>query len=1066
MSLPAIPGASRTAPATSDEPVRARRPKAVFRSLPKGALTLQPLHRAASVPLLMSSDDANLHASATPEPQLLEVRASVAAGRDSVGYLRHERANGIVSKATLERWEQELARDAAKYSSVTTYCDLTLQRVIAETRTAPQPSTLRVAVVCMLLDRLITVVGPQRDLIARLHDELFNAVFTGWADYRAKKGLELRRGAANENTANTRSKQYDQQTAAALGANESAVTAANLQQRQTYFQAHADLQDKRVQVIGRPARVVNMILDFWRMRVQGIFFGVWRGWVDRQLSVQRRAVEYTKRKRNLKDQARVVTHFTAWRKYVFERRHQCRVIYEEETRVKLVHRMGRRIQELENENKSLKHRYDRLFDSYCDAADRVTSMDTMWADFKARATTGGTTAAAQATADDAAAKVTAASSSTPSPRGGNTARTARPDGNDAAAAAGASSIQAPSAASVNDAIEEPEKLLERLHDEVYQESNAYLVDRAEAEYAATSAEPKKARRGAANVAPTPPPEATGKVAQLAQYLEGLTATAVGGSPTAPAAKKQQASKSKSPTRSPINPAHAGDDGAETPTAVDNTPVLDYKTVLEWVTARVQLFMTEQTVMKRCANFTIDFKDSVRLAYLLMSLGADRSLADEVCATKDLVERAELVCEAAAHFHPPKPLMALEIAKGKGSAIAAFLFHLYSRFAQVPLVLPSSSINPRLLAQLQFGNNSFGGGNLSMTSPTVFGTAAKQRASQLLFAAGTSFASASVPAAAMGANLGATPGGGDSDGFGRGNVRAEDIARAALTSPEGPANASFTVGPGLDATVTSDDVEPLPDRQYLIWYKELAAEDSDTEDAGDYVDPQVKKRSAMDELAARLSQRTELSRQRTEAVELGDEPPSPNNGGRGGGQRGGAANPAVYKGPPKTDLQIVREHAARTKVRLVRWLADTMNPLGAPASDADGLVDKTHRGRIGGDEVTNEAFWDPKTMSNADLVDAVTRTLVPEARLTRRPPATVAPTTETAKAPPAIASAVAAKKEERIRLKQLEQRLTALHLGKVRLRQPQGAKAEDNVISLSQLMTALYVMNVRDPVVIV
>jgi hypothetical protein len=106
------------------------------------------------------------------------------------------------------------------------------------------------------------------------------------------------------------------------------------------------------------------------------------------------------------------------------------------------------------------------------------------------------------------------------------------------------------------------------------------------------------------------------------------------------------------------------------------------------------------------------------------------------------------------------------------------------------------------------------------------------------------------------------------------------------------------------------------------------------------------------------------------------------------------------------------------------------------------------------------------MSNADLVDAVTRTLVPEARLTRRPPATVAPTTETAKAAPPVASAVAAKKEERIRLKQLEQRLTALHLGKVRLRQPQGAKAEDNVVSLSQLMTALYVMNVRDPVVIV
>jgi hypothetical protein len=171
-------------------------------------------------------------------------------------------------------------------------------------------------------------------------------------------------------------------------------------------------------------------------------------------------------------------------------------------------------------------------------------------------------------------------------------------------------------------------------------------------------------------------------------------------------------------------------------------------------------------------------------------------------------------------------------------------------------------------------------------------------------------------------------------------------------------------------------------------------------------------------------------------------------------RGAAAAAAGARGIVRSDEEVLKEHAARTKVRLVKWMADTMNPLGAPADPDAVATDKAHHlpGGESGDAVASASYVNPMDLSNADLVDALTRTLVPGARaLTKAGGA---------------AGGGDPDKAAKLRLKQLEQRLQHLHLGKVRLRQPQGAKAQDNVISLQQLVTALYVMNVADPVVIV
>ena len=994
MSLPSIGRSATSAtppppmPTIADKNLRRKERKGVALYTVKG-LTDRPTKRSATVPVGAERSEAasvNILSGSQAQP-VKSITLDTSTGQQSsaasfaavprpVGsngaslekFLRHSTSKSVSA------WRQQLEHEKGSYHSVSTWVEVMLRRVQTETKKLPSPNPLRTAVCAMLLTRLATLCHPYQDLLGQLIQELLNGLYVDWCDFANNRVAQV--GNPNEPLFT----EYDE--GSPIEVNERVTAVASLKHRQTFFQAYHHLQAQRMKVIGRPARVLEMTVNIWRRKIERLFFLAWRYETRCKRELRNRVVSKANTRAIQRDRAIVTTHFKALRTYVFERRHQCRVVYEEKHRVQLVHRMGRRIKELEEENERLRSQFDGLTKQQWEVGTKLQQLNNMWDEWKERLAHKEVEVPFPTDGEDQLTVVCPANFASGAFGGEDH------ENNEDQKSYGESETGADAKAK---AFNDNAILgLDRRRSDVRRELEA--DGRSTGEILAESKETVE--------------QLPDRMKQLKDFLgfeEEAVASPEGGIPVvesrpetaggADAAVPADAAPSKKRDRVVFveqqgEVKHDGGDGSND--ALHRTAKPDSKTdawhrahqeheekvkkhatyreVLEWVSLRVQLIVSGDIVMKRCTNFTTDFSDCVRLAYLLVSLGAEKGLFDDVFTAKTIAARAEIVCEAAASFfdhdHPYRaaPLQPLDIIKGKGAKISKFLFTLYDKFKKVPLMLPkSSTLNPRLVNAARTG--------------TAATTASKD-----------------------------TP-------LGLTNASASDkMDRRSSTFSAGDASS--------EASAAMDDAtgDPIPDYQFLQWYRDLANEDSDVDLDEDEVASLANRRktlmeSAAERIADRLSKsihrasisspKALLSPQRKSIAALG----SP-----------------LSRQTTETGLTVHQQRALRRSVVKREALKKDVNQVSEWVAEKLALVN-------------NGNVPDFDNLSNAELLEALIYATNPSA------------TSSADKNGPA-------------RLKVIQQNLARrFHLNRLHIR-PQGRTVlgEEKTISFKQLLTALYVLD--------
>lgn len=862
------------------------------------------------------------------------------------------------------KWRRHIAHERASFNSASTWCEVMLNRVVTETRNLPLPNPLRTAVVCMLLQRLTPLFQPHEDLIRSLLTELFASIYVDWGDFiaaqqakktRSKGSLRAEDMVATRDGSDDAANEYDGELDSHtlhLTANDTSGTPADtthstvhvaaLKRRQTFYTAYQELQQTRIEVVGRPARVLSRTVGIWRTKVLRLFFTSWRGEVAHSKKRREKNAEVVNRANKRKKQKSLRTHFSAWRTYVFERRHQCRVVYEESSRVRLVHRMGRKINNLEAEKKVLQGHCDALLEEHRHALDRLEDMRKMWAMFQRRIYETGTSATVELAQEAALSdyhafdakgsvvsdKATPQENSTSAPTGDVKAESIHPE-------------QGTSASVVED--EGPPET-----QAVYAANVGAILGTSEP-VTVTVEEASQIEKEAQSALALPH-----RVEQLKEYLGlGSGDTTDAGKPADPTpVPAGRAAKDSTPLTSNVIKQHAKMQKARAEETLAISKAATYRDVLDWVSLRVQLMLTQPSLMRRCTNFTTDFRDSLRLAYLFTSLGADKALLDEIFAETTILGRAQCVCNVAkcffeeGHDYLKCPLEAIDIVKCKGSKVAKLLFAMYEKYSGIALVAPTGPLNPRLASALSI-----------LHSPSKAASMHKDTST---------------------------------------------LSR----------NKSSLGGEDLKLTTSQDDMEeegnkkeeePIPDTQFIEWYRELAAEDSDVEDMEEYLAIKCRRKSIVDVVAERISHRVALVKE-AQASEL-------NSNVRPAGKKTVQFTPKNMgkKQSLQTAEHVVKRQQLRVNEQLIQWVAEKLTMANNGVAPQDVL-----------------------SLTNLDLLERIVVALAPTAR-------TIKPTPG----------------NHLIRMKLLENNIAKIcrmpHL-KIRTL---GVKGTD-ILSMRQILTALYV----------
>ena len=80
----------------------------------------------------------------------------------------------------LGKWLNNHHHERLAYSSIATWAEVTLQRVVADTAHLQKPNPLRTAVSCMLLDSVTSLFGRYEGLMQRLKEEIFSSIYHEW----------------------------------------------------------------------------------------------------------------------------------------------------------------------------------------------------------------------------------------------------------------------------------------------------------------------------------------------------------------------------------------------------------------------------------------------------------------------------------------------------------------------------------------------------------------------------------------------------------------------------------------------------------------------------------------------------------------------------------------------------------------------------------------------------------------------------------------------------------------------------------------------------------------------
>ena len=695
---------------------------------------------------------------------------------------------GIVS------WTKTLEDEKKNFPSTSMWCELMLNKVLKETQHLPTPNALRTAVCCMLLHRLCPLLGHCEQLMSSLLFEVFSAVYVDWSEYMVRKFVDFSHGNEDEDDAEgggveksdlsggriTIKNDYD---AHALddprGSRKYLVAALN--QRTTYFQAHDTLQNARIHILGAPARCLERCIQSWITTLVRVVFNVWRSESKTASNRHVKASGIVDRIFATKSRNRLKIHFNAWRKVTLDRQN---LFAQENTQQKLLQRMGRRIKELEEENGTLKEQFVTLMDEHRQVARRLVEMNGMMTKFR---TPLGDLLGHESKAEGVDGQGSKGNATTAQNENATL---------DVDSIEGVSFLEAPG---------DPE---EEFKISVYKDNDAALLPKVKS---------LRRRRSSTD------PDSVNKQSQqlLAASLLSVSSDATSAPPTLLPLGAARISSPKSSTV--VNTAeieevshrpnrvkqlsdflalddHAGVDrpSALMPktaiTVVKKEVVLpNYTDVLDWVSVRTQLITLSSTPFaKRCSNFTADFKDGLRLACLLVTLGADKSLLEETVSLAP-VARAGIVLRAAHCFYLPDDsfyddahsVQANDLVKGKGNKVSRLVFGLYNKYKSVPLEVSASHLELEVAHQLV---------DEGFMKPLVL--------QSLINAAGNNAASVNTNELSFNSNSSPT-----------GRSRRE---------PTGADDKDIGEGSGYYGSLQ----EAIPESQFLHWFRDLAASDSD------------------------------------------------------------------------------------------------------------------------------------------------------------------------------------------------------------------------------------------------
>jgi hypothetical protein len=658
----------------------------------KSFYSVEPLpERATSVPLRQTAV-----AEATPHQQQgregnhfnRNTHNSTASPADHID--RFFTSSNHPSMKGVGNWKKLLDTEKDRFHSVSTWGHLMLQKVVRETSNLPSPNPLRTAVSCMLLHRIAPLMGAGEDLMHQLLNEVFNSIYFSWGAYIDDK---FTKGAGSgRDDVNNATEALEQEFDKALQVNSTELVddptalkfyVSSLNHRFTFFHLLDELQAARVKVVGLPSRVIVRCMNLWRHRIVLCIFTYWRGEMLRSSARKAKLTATVDTLFGRKSRRRIQDHLLAWRGYVVERRHR-NIQDHENTQKKLQHRMGRHIQELETENATLKEQLSKLRTTHTAVVIQLSNMLSMMDKFHAAAAPSSDVGEV----DEKALSILSVSDGpqalpfTPGATDFFGQGSALPEGAKLSDALGLGSSTIAGSA--------PVITFEQLGNTDEQRQNVASLfpefapptqKRRTSDEQYISQEEVRAAESEADKAAAGP----NRFVQLKDFLDkdplAMTVTT-----PAPAAV---APHEASPTPAPLV--------GITSKATFAKAKLNYSDVLDWVSVRTQLMvMTIQPKsqgLRRCTNFTIDFRDSIRLACLVVSLGGDRSMIDDVASMADLFERAVLTLKAAKCFFSESDaefwgdvckVEAADITKAKGGKLARLVFGLYQKFHHLPM----------------------------------------------------------------------------------------------------------------------------------------------------------------------------------------------------------------------------------------------------------------------------------------------------------------------------------------------------------------------------------------------
>jgi hypothetical protein len=601
-------------------------------------------------------------------------------------------AQGDPAMRGIVGWTKVLEEEKRSFPSTSMWCELMLNKVIKETHHLPQPNALRTAVCCMLLHRLCPMAGHCEQLMSSLLFELFSAVYVDWPEYMARKFVDLARDsransvaavgpAADSSPSLTKSpssqtapvsggvalnNEYDSK-ALEMPQSGGKFLVAALNQRTTYFSAHETLQKARMHILGAPSRCIGRCINVW---IRSLLFAVFHFWRNESRSTKKKNFRTSNVAEKIfltKSRNRLKVAFNGWRKLTVD--HQ-KLFSHEHTQQKLIQRMGRRIKELEQANISLTDKYTTLLEDHREVGQRLNQMTSMLANFRRPLgdLLGGKSSSGEADGEN----------------GEN-------DDEDLSEGdrLGHSSV------SVMDVVDPDEAF----KSEVYRSNDASLLPK-----------PKRRRRRASSSA--------------AKAIEDASA---GGSVQAGDSHPAEVdgAEIEEVTHRPNRVQQLSDflaldgktDGVARPSElvpkvvvveeVKTVVLPNYLDVLDWVSVRTQLLaVTSSTFSKRVSNFTNDFRDSLRLACLLVTLGADKGFFDEVLSTPT-PSRAQIVLDAAMclllptdnFYEDAAAVLPVDLFKGKGNKVSRLLFALYDKYKNVAVEVSANHLQMEVMEQL-------------------------------------------------------------------------------------------------------------------------------------------------------------------------------------------------------------------------------------------------------------------------------------------------------------------------------------------------------------------------------